>query len=165
MVYLTNHIIFNNKKFERKFIARDVSKLSNEEIKEHLAVYDIPEHIASLWPRKKEEYISGQTGELVYFGAAGNKIAGIKGDYWEGRKIYFDTYYSKVLAEAFERGMIKLYNGKNSYFLSDIYSIKLVHALRKSAPELERKLRALDNYQIKSDEAMRNDRTQVRAAI
>ena len=210
MAYISTITLKEGKKFEGFYkTPKDVSKLSDKQIKNYLASYgeidnntrhdfNIPEMIASpiRQPKKGLEFKSGYTGDIMYHGVINNmrefndeEAFNFVGDwrngaYFEKREINIDTYFNKVLTEAWTRGIVKLQRKINSIslcekkvkfkepmetiFLNDLYSLRLSRAFTRDSVqnrEYKEQIRKLYEWQKASEEHMKHDTTQWNCAI
>lgn len=94
---------------------KPVSRMSDKEILDYLAVTKIPMTMASPWPREKGkkglEFISGYEDDLVYDGITNISEETMRRHAsrgWESR-VYIDTYFNRVAIAAYKRGLISLH--------------------------------------------------------
>lgn len=181
MVLITTNIIRKNRHFEETFkTPLQISKMSDTKIKEFLANYGnaddnnrydfgTPRVIASPIDRPKKglEFKSGETGSVEYFGPTDYKqrsekevdalLADIRNNvYFNGREIGMDTYFNKVLTEAVDRNLIKLAESDKTFFLGDLYSLRLSHAFKRDTIQrrsLNQQLKDYQNFARMSKEA------------
>lgn len=158
MVCIQNNIMQRGKPFENFYkTPREVSNMSNSEIKKYLATYGeinyntnfdfkIPKIIASPInrPEKGLEFKSGNTGNVEYTGPTNNDTWNDKQAkehlsepytrvHFEGRQILMDTYFNKVLTEAVDRELMQIDRGGHTFFLGDLIELRLSRAFTRDS--------------------------------
>ena len=172
---------------------KQVSKLSNKQIKDYLGKYGwvnendetfdfpIPEIIASPIDRIRKglEFRSGETGDIEYSGIINGMVYRVfsdseahsyigRGAYFNNRKINIDTYFNKVLYEAYKRKIIKICNNTENFMLGDLMNIGLNYAMKRDSiinRESNRWIKELYDWQRASEEHMRNDKRPIGCAV
>jgi hypothetical protein len=140
---------------------RHVSEMSDSDIIHFLQTYGhvndderydfrLPSLIASpiTGVPSGKEYKTGFTGDVIKFGCIGeNRNVGlfsqdreyVVADYisggalFERREIQMDTYFNKVLTEAWEREIIRLRWDSPFGFLEDIYALRMQYQLTRDS--------------------------------
>ena len=193
MVCLDGLILKKSEHFEEFYkTPKPVSKMTNKEIKNYLGSYgeindndmydfDMPWPIASPIdkPGKGLEFKSGEIGDIHYSGIVngmyGKEFSDVeahsylgRGAYFENRKINIDTYFNKVLHQAWRRGIVKLDKGDRTIFLNDLISLRVGRAFTRDSirnREFKRRMDELLRWQRESEKSMKNSLTLYRVAV
>ena len=178
MVYLCNNILKRNEKIEEFYkTPKAPSRLTNTEIKDYLACYGeindnsdfdfkIPLPIMSPInkPKRGLEFRSYNTGSIEFFGPAIYKKVDSPEQYvrdgkahFSGRKIDIDTYFNKVLYQAWKRKIIRLDRNDRTIFLNDLFSLRLTRAFKRDSVQNRNFKRKMDKLFKLQKESMNSD--------
>ncbi len=167
MVCIQEIVLEDLKPYQEEFEpSKPLLRLTKKETLDYFSECKIPEVFASPWPERmsKKEYRIGIRGSLVYHGPVNVsdkdkrlnavRIGGVK---------ELDTYFNKVLINAFENGWINIYlegnlEGNLNYdesknLFSDIEAIQANHLFANNRKDLLERMQKINRFENQRDKS------------